>query len=51
MKWQDAAIIFAMLSAFLVFLLVRDDKPNDCRETGAASAGKQLCEGQGSRRP
>ncbi len=45
MRWQDAAIIFAMLSALLVFLLVRDDKPSDCRDTGAASsAGKRLCE-------
>lgn len=51
MRWQDVAIIIAMLSAFLVFLLVRDDKLEDCRETGATSAGKQLCEGQGSRRP
>ncbi len=47
MRWQDAAIVIAMISAFLLFLLTRDARPDDCPPATAASTEKQqLCDRQ-----
>jgi len=46
MNWRDGAIIIAMISALLMFLLARNAQPADsCREPVTSSAhGGKLCD-------
>lgn len=49
MRWQDAAIVVAILSAFLLFLFARGMMtPDGCAEGGPKS---QMCGRSGAGRP
>jgi hypothetical protein len=45
MKWQDAAIIIAVIGALLLAVLTLGDKASECRDGGARILDGQLCEG------